>query len=193
MKISPFYVLTLLLLIGCSSKQPKQEKSQEVTKWEHYTGSWFEFDYPAYMQIDEIRNEISDSISGLKEGGDVVIYGEYLPLRMKFTKSCMFDVFESPEQWRDLSIETKFSGMADNADSYLGVYEEQDSIDFKGNPAASVTFAVLEDNDTIVHHQLVVMKKLSKDLFYLNVIAPKDKYHTYINIADSILKSIALK
>lgn len=64
------------------------------------------------MQIDEIRNEISDTIPGLKEGGDVYLYADYLPFHFRFTKSCMFDVFDNPEDWRDFSIETKCAGFA---------------------------------------------------------------------------------
>lgn len=145
------------------------------------------------MQVEESRNEISDTIPGLKEGGDVFVYGDYFPYRFRFTKSCMFDVFDRPEKWRDFSIETKLGGLSDEAYKYLGIYDKQDSIDFYGNPAASVTFAVLEDNDTIVHHQLVVMKMPSKDLYYLNIMATKDAFNKYDSIVDSVFNSIVLK
>lgn len=193
MKRLPIILFALLIIVGCSSKQIKKEQTAEPTKWEHFSGSWFEFDYPAYMQIDVERNEISDTIPGLKDGGDVYVYGDYLPFRIKLTKSCMFDVFDNPEKWRDLSIEAKEYGLSDDIATYLGVYDQVDSIDFKGNPAASVTFVVLENTDTVIHHQLVVMAKPSNNLYYLNVMAKKEVYNNYNDIVDSVFNSIVLK
>lgn len=189
----PFFILALLIITSCSSKNSKSVESQKVNDWEHFSGYWFEFDYPAFMQTEEFRNEISDTIPALKDGGDVWVYGDYLPYRFKFTKSCMFDVFDNPEMCRDFSVETKLGELSDGSENYLGIYDEQDSIDFKGNPAASVTFALLEDNDTVVHHQLVVMKKPTKDLYYLNVMAPKDVFNNYEGLIDSVFNSIVLK
>lgn len=193
MKRLPLILFAFLAIVGCSSKQPQKQLPVQTTKWEHFSGSWFEFDFPAYMDVDEIRNEISDTIPGLKEGGDVYLYTDYLPLKFKFTKSCMFDVFDNPEEWRDFSIEAKCGNLSDSEDPVLGILSTHDSIDFKGNHAASVTFAVLSDNDTIAHHQLVVMTKPSKNLYYINVMAPANEFEKYSEIIDSVFSSIVLK
>ena len=193
MKHLLYILIAALLLVGCSSKPSKKAPSNEPAKWDHYTGPWFEFDYPSFMQIAEERNEISDTIPGLKEGGDVYVYGDYLPYRFRLTKSAMFEVFDNPEQWRDLSIESKFGRYSSESESYLGVYETQDSLSFNGHPAASVTYAVLADNDTIVHHQLVVLAKPSMELYYLNFLAPLDDYGNHDALVDSVFNSIVLK
>lgn len=188
-------VVLMLLAVSCSNKNSNTSMvvNDHSISWENYTCEWFDFDYPAFMQVEKSRNEISDTIPGLKEGGDVFVYGDYLPYRFRFTKSCMFNVFDNPEKWRDFSIETKLGGLSDDSMNYLGIYDEQDSIDFKGNPAASVTFAVLDGADTIVHHQIVVMKMPSKNLYYLNVMAPKEDFNNYEDLIDSVFNSIVLK
>ncbi len=186
----------LLLTAGCSSngkKEAPHDADSAPVPWEHYTCEWFEFDYPGYLQVDKERNEISDTIPGLKDGGDVRVHSDYLPYSFKFTKSCMMDVFDDPEDWRDFSIETKLGGLSEDSGNYVGIYGQKDSIDFKGHRAASVTFAVLEDGDTIIHHQLVVMSKPTKDLYYLNLMAPKDFFDTHDAIIDSVFNSITLK
>lgn len=185
--------MSAILLTGCFSKQSKQEESSDHPTWKHFTGKWFEFDYPSYMQVDVERNEISDTIPGLKEGGDVYVRGDYTPYHFRFTKSCMFDVFTTPEEWRDISIGSKFIDSSDESEIYLDVYDKQDSISFNGHPAASVTFRVLVNEDTVFHHQLVVLTQSDRSLYYLNYFAPKDKFSNYANIADSVFNSLILK
>lgn len=194
MKKLPIIFLAVLFLIGCSSKQPKKEQTNEPMKWEHYSCDWFEFDYPPFMEVEKVRNEISDTIPGLKDGGYVFVYSDYVPYRLKFTKSCMCDVFDNPEKWRDLSVEAKEYVVSDDVGTYLGVYDQQDSIDFNGHHAASASFAFLEANgDTLVHHQLTVMKMPSKDLYYINMMCPVNEFDAYSNIMDSVFNSIVLK
>lgn len=192
MKKLPLLFIISVCLVTCSNKSASYTKSKS-TRWKHYSCAWFDFDYPPYLQTDEIRNEISDTIPGLKAGGEVTLYGEYIPYCIRLVKSSMFDAFETPEQWRNLSIETKKYGNPHTNMSYLGVYETADSLSFKGHPAASVYFANLENGDTIVHYQLVVLKQSTKDLYYLNYLAPVSEFDNYWETADSIFNTLKLK
>lgn len=108
----------------------------------------------------------------------------------------MFDVFDSPESWRDFSIkakEYKENAKSGTSTTYLGVYETKDSLTFHGYPAASVVFAALEGIDTIAHYQLVVLTQPAKDLYYFNYIAPVAEFKEYWEIADSIISTVKLK
>lgn len=191
MKKLPFLLVAFLCLAARSNQQANKESKS--IEWKHYSCAWFDFDYPSYLQTDEVRNTISDTIPAAKDGGEVTIYSDYIPYGLRFVKSAMFDVFDTPEQWRDLSMKLKEYDNPNDNMSYLGVYKTEDSLDFKGNPAASVYYAALENGDTLVHYQLVVLKQTSKDLYYLNYMAPVNKFYDYWDTADSIFNTIELK
>lgn len=186
-------VALLISLVACSTKRASDSNAHHKVEWKHYACDWFDFDYPSYFKIEKERNEISDTIPGLKAGGEVNLYCDFLPIRFRFVKSSMFDVFDNPEAWRDFSIDSKNYGESDKSGgevSYLGVFETMDSLTFKGNPAASVLYGVLEGRDTVAHYQLVVLTKPTNDLYYLNYIAPISSYDDYWETADSIFNSI---
>lgn len=192
MKKLPILLVAIICLVACSNKQTSNN-SQNPVEWKHYSCAWFDFDYPSYLQTDEVRNEISDTIPGFKAGGEVTLYGDYIPYRIRLVKSAMFDVFETPEEWRDLSMQSKKYYNTDDDMSYVGVYDTEDSLTFHGNPAASVCFAALENGDTLVHYQLVVLKKSTKDLYYLNYMAPVSEFDNHKETADSVFNTIKLK
>lgn len=141
------------------------------------------------MSVQEEINNISDTIKGLKEGFSVEIFRKDLPVNFRFVKSAMFDVFTTPEEWRDLSIQLK-----ENADrDYIGYFETQDSLYFKESPAASVTLAIKgEYGDTLVQHQLVVFRG-NNDLYYLNYVAPTYLFDEVKTVADSVFNSFRFK
>lgn len=65
----------------------------------------------------------------------------------------MFECFSAPKEWRDLSVQLKQFD-----DSYIGTVESYmlDSLQFGPYPAALAGFVVVQDNDTIIHKQLVM-------------------------------------
>lgn len=193
MKKLPLLFIAILCLVACSNKHSQDSKKQSSIDWKHYSCEWFDFDYPSYFQTDEVRNEISDTIPGLKAGGEVTLYGDALPYRIRLVKSSLFDVFATPEQWRDLSMELKHYDNPNDKMTYLGVYDTKDSLYFQGHPAASVHYAALENGDTLVHYQLVVLKQPAKDLYYLNYMAPVAQFYKYWETADSVFNTIKLK
>lgn len=189
-------ILMLVCTYGCGGKQTnipvRGENNDNVSllsdSFIHYENDYFYFDYPSNMEIVEEDNTISDSLPSYKDGLSVTLYCHYLPIQLHFVKSAMFDVFDSPEGWRDLSLQLK-----EHADStYIGCYDTQDSIDFKGNKAATFTFVLKDYGDTLVQHQFVVLRE-NKDLFYLNYTASKDMFNLLYEIADTVFKSFDFK
>ena len=180
MKHLPLFLISLILLcvFGCG----RTDKNNNIVsnspsfiqeRLKHYENDYFSFDYPYDMTIEEEINHISDTINGLKKGLSITLYHNNLPIQFLFVKSAMYDVFDTPEQWRDLSIQLK--EIADS--NYIGYYDVEDSLYFNDTPAASVTFAFKgEHGDTLVQHQMVVLRK-NKDLFFLNYIAPTYLYN----------------
>lgn len=198
MKYSPIFLISLILLcvFGCGNNTTKKSingidnaTSFVTDSFKHYENDYFRFDYPYNMTYEEEVNNISDSIEGLKEGISITLYTIDSPIHFRFVKSAMFNVFDSPEQWRDLSIQLK-----ERADSsYIGLYGLQDSLYFNDSPAASVTFAIKgEHGDTLVQYQLVVLRE-NKDLFYLNYIAPTDLFNPAHEVADTVFNSFQFK
>lgn len=94
MKNIPFLFIAILCIVACSHKQASNPP--KPIEWNHYSCSWFDFDYPSYLMIEKARNEISDTRPGLKAGGEITLYSSYQPYRLRFVQSSMFDVFDSP-------------------------------------------------------------------------------------------------
>lgn len=185
-------IISTLCFVACTNK-PADHVQQSSLEWSHYSCAWFDFDYPPYFQVEEVRNAISDTIPAAKDGGEVILYDEICPFRLRFVKSAMFDVFDTPEEWRDLSIQLKEYDNQDDYLIYLGVYATEDSLNFQGHPAASVYYAALADSDTLVQYQLVIMNQSTKDLYYLNYLAPYSLFDDYRDTADSIMNTIKLR
>lgn len=199
MKRIPLFIIGLMLLcaIGCGGKSANKSgvngadnSSAFMTdSFRHFENEAIAFDYPSNMMAEEEVNNMSDTVEGLKKGFDVSVYRMEMPVSFRFVKSAMFDVFTTPEEWRDLSIQLKET----SDENYIGYIETQDSLLFCGSPAASVTFAFKgEQGDTLVQHQLVVLRK-NNDLFYLNSIAPNYLYDETRALADTVFHSFKFK
>ena len=199
MKRIPLFIIGLILLgaIGCGGKGTTKNRDKDLNRpsafmtdsFKHFENEAIAFDYPSNMFVEEEVNNMSDTVEGLKKGFDVSVYRMDMPVRFRFVKSAMFDVFTTPEEWRDLSIQLKET----SDENYIGDIETQDSLLFCGSPAASVTFAFKgEQGDTLVQHQLAVLRK-NNDLFYLNSIAPNYLYDEVQALADTVFHSFKFK
>jgi hypothetical protein len=102
----------------------------------------------------------------------------------------MFDCFNTPEEWRDLSTELKQFD-----DNYIGTVDEYmlDSLQFGNLPAAMEGFAFLADDGdaVVVQKQLVVM--VGKEVYYLNNIFDMNDDGTMESAGDAILKTVRFK
>lgn len=156
-------------LTGCGSQgnaavvKPKVAQTQDKT----YSNEFFSVKYPSDWAYEEEINDLSDEVPLMTKGVLVTFYDPD-PFKLFHTvmiqKSSMPDVFDTPEEWRDASVELK-----EVDPEYLGVIDfyMQDSLSFGGYPSAAVGFVVAtEHGDTLIHKQLVVMA--GRDLYYLN-------------------------
>ncbi len=163
MKKLLFIAITIAAISACTNKTSVTTNHTQETE-KVYQNEYFSINYPSSWSYDVEENEISDTIPGLRKGIKVNISPWYQWQVVSVQKSAMFDVFETPEQWRDFSIEMKKFD-----DSYIAVVDSYvvDSLSFGDWPAAMAGFiAINELNDTIFHKQLVVM--VNKQLYYLN-------------------------
>lgn len=196
MKNLPFMLICLmsLLTVGCGHKSKTVNESEPVIEveevFDYYENDYIGFNYPNGMVVNEEVNNAADSLQSLKPGFTIDVYGYGVPYSFRFVKSVMFDVFDTPEGWRDLSLTLK--AMTDS--TYIGCYNQEDSLSFNGYPMATATMAFKRDypDDTLLHYQMVVLKD-NKDLFYLNYSAPINEFGNNVEIANEVMRSVVLK
>lgn len=162
-----YLLLSLLafVLTSCGTKDKKVKESTHEDKT--YTNEFFSLQYPYNWEYEEEINDMADTIPALSKGVRATFYNPnpYAPWHtVMVQKSAMFECFETPEEWRDLSVQMK-----QFEPEYIGTVDNfmVDSLQFGPYPAALAGFVVLtEDGDTLIHKQMVVMD--GHDLYYLN-------------------------
>lgn len=173
-------LLSLILVVNlcaCSDKSNNQDKGKL------YSNEFFMMSYPSDYMIEEKFNNMFDTIPSLSKGIRVILRKGNHTIAVQ--KSAMFEIFETTEEWRDVSV--SFSQLHDD---YLGTIDSMmlDSLEFGPYPAAMAGFAVVEGNDTLINKQLIVL--VGKTLYYLNNTYPIDDDGTLQKYGDSILNSV---
>lgn len=175
------------------SKAPEEcaKNFAEVAKLtNNYENKWLTFNYPKNWKMHEEINPFNDTIPITKEGMSIYV-GQILTTfvpAVYIVKSCMPATFDTPEQWRDLSIALKSIG-----DENYQILSVVDSVDFNGNPAALAIFQYNspETNDTIIQVQYCVLRT-NNDVFYINKqFHPNDSLN--MNLCQDIIESIQFK
>lgn len=146
--------LVLVSAFGCGSR------GEVGDGWSTYEAEDFVLKYPAYMNIAEERNGISDTIDIMQDGYSIYLWNDTVPFDIKIVKSAMPDWDFSVAEWRDFSI---FLKGADS--SYLSV-ADTGTVRLNGMQMASVAFFVAEGGDILLHQQYVA--KNDGRLFYFN-------------------------
>lgn len=184
-------ILVIILLTACSVKSnPNSNETEEVNNLT-YANEFFSVEYPDDWEYEEEINSDYDTIPEMSKGIRTTFYSK-APKALFHTvcvqKSAMFHVFDTPEQWRDLSVEMKNFN-----DEYIGTVESMmvDSINFGPYPAALAGFVVKLDGDTIIHKQMVVM--VEDDVYYLNNSFDWNDDGTLQKFGDAILTTIRFK
>lgn len=190
MKKSVFLGLASSLMIAsCVSANGNTPENEPLAD---YTCEFFSMKYPAGWEYTEEVNNMCDTIPAFFKGFRVMFYNPdpMAPFHViTVQKSTMFKLFETPEEWRDLSMELK-----EYDPQYLGYVEELvvDSLSFNNFPAAQAGFAVAtETGDTIIHKQIVVMT--DNGLYYLNNSFDWNDDGTLRENGDKILSTIQLQ
>ena len=184
-------ILVIILLTACSVKSnPNSNETEEVNNLT-YANEFFSVEYPDDWEFEEEINSDYDTIPEMSKGIRTTFYSKdpKAPFHtVCVQKSAMFHVFNTPEQWRDLSVEMKNFN-----DEYIGTVESMmvDSINFGPYPAAMAGFAVEVDGDTIIHKQLVVM--VGDNVYYLNNSYNWNDDGTLQKFGDAILTTIRFK
>ncbi len=182
------FVTALVAIVSCTTKINSRHIPPQV-KENEYKNEFFSVTYPSNWVYDVEVNDMSDSIPAMRNGIRVYLTSSNPndPWQVVVVqKSAMFDVFKTPEEWRDASIQFKQFDK-----SYIGTVESYmlDSLSFGQWPAAMAGFvAVNETGDTIIHKQMVVM--VGMQVYYLNNSFP---WHTDSSIelrGDRILESV---
>lgn len=194
-------ILVILPLFGfmnvaCSSyatKVAKNADSQEGTSAEKtYENEFFSVDYPAEWVCEEEINNMCDTVPAMAKGINVVLYNPdpQMPWPViRIQKSAMVDLFSTPEEGRDISVQLK---QLDGA--YLGTLEDcmADSLKVGSSPAAMAGFvSVTEQGDTVIQKQLVVM--VGKEVYYLNNIFDYNDEGILEVMGDAILETVKFK
>lgn len=166
--ITNFAIIAFMALICISCSASKAlEKEGNTDSVKVYTNEFFSMAYPGSWVYEEEINDMADTVPALSKGVRVTFYDPnpgvpYLTIAIQ--KSALTGWFETPEEWRDLSVELK------NLDpEYLApnVAIKKDSIMIGQYPAALAFFMVVPQNgDTLFHKQIVLMD--GKDVYYLN-------------------------
>lgn len=178
-----------ILVLACSSSEKAGGKATETPESKVYKNEYFSLQYPSnWINEDEITNP--DTIPSMSKGLRSTFYNPYIPLHsVMVQKSGLPEIFQTPEEWRDASIEFKQFDP-----EYVGTVDKymQDSIKFGPYPAAMAGFVVaLESGDTLIHKQLVVM--VGKDLYYLNNTFESADNGAQEQLGDSILSTIKFR
>lgn len=182
-------IATALILSACSSEKKKENKTQNSPTMQEYSNEYFSLMYPSNWEYDEEITNMDDTIPVVTKGVRSTFYDSnpYHPWHtVMVQKSAMFEFFETPEEWRNLSVQLK---QYDN--QYIGTVDAymQDSISFRSYPAAMAGFVIaLESGDTLIHKQMVVM--IDNDLYYLNNVFDRNDDGTMELLGDSILSTI---
>lgn len=184
--IIPFIIIVTLLCLSCGGSGKNVSPSR--TELKRYANEYFAIDYPSDWITSVHINNMCDTIPDASIGIELTLsprtlHNSYHALRVQ--KSAMFYVFDTPEQWRDLSIEFK-----QNDNKYLGYIEPfiQDSLNFNGYPAAMTGFVKLSEyGDTIVQKQLVVM--VDSTIYYLDNVFDWNDDGSLEDLGDSILST----
>lgn len=156
-----------------------------------YRNEFFSLEYPSDWEYDEEINNMSDTIPAMSKGIRTTFYNTnpYYPRHtVMVQKSAMPECLDSPEEWRDLSVELKQfdDHYIETVDSYMS-----DSLQFGPYRAASAGFVVATDEgDTLIHKQLVIMD--GKNLYYLNNTFDWNDDGRLEKKGDSILRSFRI-
>ena len=183
-------ILAGIVLSACNTKEKRSERKTNEPKV--YSNEFFSLEYPSDWDYEEEINDMADTIPAMSKGIRATFYknNPYAPFHtVMVQKSTMFECFETPEEWRDLSVQMKqFSP------EYIGTVDNLmlDSIQFGPYPAAMAGFVVItEDGDTLIHKQMVVMD--GHDLYYLNNSYDWNDDGTLQKKGDSILSTFRIK
>ncbi len=157
--------LIAVVLTACGSNDKKLNGPTHEDKT--YTNEFFSLQYPYSWEVEEEINNMADTIPGLSKGLRATFYNltPYAPFHtVSVQKSAMSECFNTPEEWRDLSV-----GLKQFEPDYIATVDNfmLDSLKFGPYPAALAGFVVVtEDGDTVIHKQMVIMD--GHDLYYLN-------------------------
>lgn len=195
-------LMAIFLLLGlwvtasssCGKNSKVEISAQGSTQLgKTYENEFFSIEYPADWAYEEEINNMCDTVPAMSKGINVVVYNQNRQSRwpiVRVQKSSMFDCFNTPEEWRDLSTELKQFD-----DNYIGTVDEYmlDSLQFGNLPAAMAGFAFLADDGdaVVVQKQLVVM--VGKEVYYLNNIFDMNDDGTMESAGDAILKTVRFK
>lgn len=183
-------LLVILALFGCkNSTKPMLPETNEPQQFEN---EYLSFTYPSDWEIAEEGNDLQDSTVLFKEGFSLLVahpdnMSTGLPA-VYIVKSSTFDLFETPEEWRDASIQFK-----QFEEDYYEVEGIIDSIYIADEPAALVIFKRVAENsqDTVIQIQHVILRE-NKDLYYINSqFAPSDSIGAEIGL--NIITSLQFK
>lgn len=186
-------ILIGISICACTSPKTKPESKADTTmRMKQYNNEYFSLQYPSHWECEEEINNMKDSIPVMSEGIRATFYNPnpYSPhLTVMVQKSAMTPMIQSlktPEEWRDLSVEFKHFDK-----QYLGTVDDcmLDSLRFGPYPAAMAGFVVvLENGDTLVHKQTVVI--VDNDLYYLNNTFDFHDKGYLEQLGDSILSTV---
>ncbi|MDE6009087.1 MAG: hypothetical protein K2G90_07755 [Muribaculaceae bacterium] len=181
-----------LALCACSASSQKGKEANDSSNEKAYRNEFFSMKYPADWMVEEDINDMCDTIPVMEKGVRAMFYDPQpsTPFHvLAVQKSALSKLFDTPEEWRDLSIALKKYD-----DQYIAIIEEMttDSIKFDKYPAASAGFvAVNEGGDTIIHKQWVVM--VDSQLYYLNNSFPLNDDGTLEKKGDDILSTLKFR
>lgn len=188
-----FVILGIVALTACksNSKSNSNTKESEDLTFNNYSNEFFSIEYPSNWDYDEEINSEFDTIPEMSKGIRTTFFPKnpYLPFHtVCVQKSAMFHCFDTPKEWRDLSV-----SMKNFDDQYLGTIDSMmiDSLRFGPYPASMAGFAVEVEGDTIIHKQLVVM--VNKDVYYLNNSYDWNDNGTLQQFGDSILSTVRFR
>ena len=185
------FIFITILLIGCSNQHSENNNKKYDVPFINYSNEYFSINYPENWEYEEEINSEFDSIPEMSTGIRTTFFpkSQYAPFHtVCVQKSAMFYVFNTPEEWRDLSITMKNFN-----DEYIGTVDSMmlDSLKFGPYPAAMAGFAVDLGGDTIIHKQLVVM--VNQDVYYLNNSFDMHDDGSMELYGDSILSTVRFK
>ena len=101
-------ILTSIILSACSTKDNGSERKTNEPKV--YSNEFFSLEYPSDWDYEEEINDMADTIPAMSKGIRATFYknNPYAPFHtVMVQKSTMFECFETPEEWRDLSVQMK--------------------------------------------------------------------------------------
>lgn len=183
------FLIALCTLLGASCKNSKSERIALDKKI--YQNEFFSLEYPFNWTYDEEINDMCDSIPAMSKGIRVTFFNNNpnTPWHtVTVQKSAMFECFNTPEEWRDASVQFKLFD-----DQYIGTVDNYmlDSLKFGPYHAAMAGFVVAtNEGDTLIHKQVIIMD--GKDLYYLNNTFDWHDDGTLEKKGDSILSSFRI-